>query len=62
MPGSGKLTMHAYSEENIFLLVVRGTDVGILETAETKLFTSLFSTKPKGQSSSLSELSVLLKL
>jgi PAS domain S-box-containing protein len=49
MPNGGKLTVHAYCEGKDNVITVEDTGVGIPEEAKSKLFTPLFTTKPKGQ-------------
>ncbi len=49
MPKGGKLTIHAYKETNNVLITVKDTGVGIPEAVKGKLFTPMFTTKPKGQ-------------
>ena len=49
MPNGGKLSIHAYREENDIVLTVEDTGVGIPEEVKCKLFTPMFTTKAKGQ-------------
>ena len=49
MPKGGKLTIHAYKEENDTIITVKDSGVGIPEVAKGKLFTPMFTTKAKGQ-------------
>ena len=49
MPKGGKLTIHAYKEENDTVISVKDTGVGIPESVKEKLFTPMFTTKSKGQ-------------
>ncbi len=49
MPNGGKLTVHSYCEGKDNVITVEDTGVGIPEEAKSKLFTPLFTTKPKGQ-------------
>ena len=49
MPEGGKLDVYAYQEAGNTVFVIQDTGVGIPETIRPKLFTPLFTTKPKGQ-------------
>jgi signal transduction histidine kinase len=49
MPAGGKLKVHAYRDENDYVITVKDTGVGIPEEAKDKLFMPLFTTKSKGQ-------------
>ena len=49
MPKGGKLTIHAYREENLFIITVKDTGVGIPKEIHGKMFTPMFTTKSKGQ-------------
>ena len=54
MPTGGELTIGACKEANDIVITVKDTGVGIPEAARDKLFTPLFTTKPKGQGFGLS--------
>ncbi len=49
MPNGGSLTIHAYKDENYFVISVKDTGVGIPKEIKNKLFTPMFTTKAKGQ-------------
>jgi PAS domain S-box-containing protein len=49
MPKGGKLTIHAFKDENEVLITVKDTGVGIPEKVKDKLFAPMFTTKSKGQ-------------
>jgi signal transduction histidine kinase len=49
MPAGGKLNIHAYRDENDYVITVKDTSVGIPEEVKGKLFAPLFTTKSKGQ-------------
>jgi PAS domain S-box-containing protein len=49
MPKGGKLTISVRKEENNVIIRVKDTGVGIPESAKSKLFTPMFTTKSKGQ-------------
>jgi PAS domain S-box-containing protein len=49
MPRGGKLTIHAFKDENDVLITVKDTGVGIPEKVKDKLFAPMFTTKSKGQ-------------
>jgi len=49
MPAGGKLNVHAYRDENDYVIAVEDTGVGIPEEAKGMLFAPLFTTKSKGQ-------------
>ena len=49
MPIGGKLTIHAFKDENDVLITVKDTGVGIPEKVKDKLFAPMFTTKSKGQ-------------
>jgi signal transduction histidine kinase len=49
MPNGGELSVNAYRETNMVVLIVEDTGAGISEEAKPKLFTPLFTTKAKGQ-------------
>jgi signal transduction histidine kinase len=49
MPKGGKLAISAYKEANDVIISVKDTGVGIPEAFKSKLFTSMFTTKSKGQ-------------
>jgi PAS domain S-box-containing protein len=49
MPRGGKLSIHAFKDENDVLITVKDTGVGIPENIKDKLFAPMFTTKSKGQ-------------
>jgi PAS domain S-box-containing protein len=49
MPKGGKLTVHAYREQNDAVITVTDTGVGIPKDIQNKMFTAMFTTKAKGQ-------------
>ena len=49
MPKGGELEIHAFKEVNDVILAVKDTGIGISDKAKAKLFTPLFTTKPRGQ-------------
>jgi PAS domain S-box-containing protein len=49
MPNGGKLDVRAFREASDTVLTVKDTGVGILDSARSKLFTPMFTTKSKGQ-------------
>ncbi len=49
MPSGGKLTIKAHREANKVVISIEDTGVGIPKEARSKMFTPLFTTKPKGQ-------------
>ncbi len=49
MPKGGKLTIHAFKNENDVLISVEDTGVGIPEKVKDKLFAPMFTTKSRGQ-------------
>lgn len=49
MPKGGKLRLNAYRDGQDAVIVVEDTGVGIPETAKSKLFAPLFTTKSRGQ-------------
>ena len=54
MPKGGKLTIDVFKEASDVVLSVKDTGEGIPETAKSKLFTPMFTTKSKGQGFGLS--------
>lgn len=49
MPNGGKLTLSAHEEDGSTGIAVQDSGVGIPGNVESRLFTPLFTTKPKGQ-------------
>ena len=49
MPNGGQLTLSAEKKENITVITVEDTGIGISPEIKSKLFTPLFTTKSKGQ-------------
>jgi PAS domain S-box-containing protein len=49
MPNGGKLDIQAAQKENTLLISIKDTGVGIPDEVRDKIFTPLFTTKPKGQ-------------
>jgi signal transduction histidine kinase len=49
MPNGGKLTILSYQEDNIIVLTVKDTGIGIPKNIHDKMFTLMFTTKSKGQ-------------
>ena len=49
MPNEGKLTINASRKKDKPVIIIQDTGVGIPEHVKTKMFTSLFTTKSKGQ-------------
>ena len=49
MPDGGKLSVHAFKEQDDTVITVEDTGCGIPENLRQKLFTPLFTTKAKGQ-------------
>lgn len=49
MPNGGKLTITAFREENVIIISIKDTGVGMPESIKSKIFTPLFTTKSKGQ-------------
>jgi signal transduction histidine kinase len=49
MSEGGRLTVNAGAKENKVIIKVEDTGVGIPEEVQAKIFTPLFTTKPKGQ-------------
>jgi PAS domain S-box-containing protein len=49
MSEGGRLTINAFAKENKVIIKVEDTGVGIPEEVQAKIFTPLFTTKPKGQ-------------
>jgi PAS domain S-box-containing protein len=49
MPDGGKLTIHAFEQKQALVITVKDTGVGIPESAKSKIFTPMFTTKSKGQ-------------
>ena len=49
MPNGGSLTILAIKEADDVVISVKDTGVGIPESVKSKLFTPMFTTKPKGQ-------------
>jgi signal transduction histidine kinase len=54
MPNGGKLKIKAFKDADSVLITVEDTGVGIPDEVKPKLFTPLFTTKPKGQGFGLS--------
>lgn len=49
MPDGGKLTINAFCEEKTIVIMFQDSGLGIPAEDKEKLFTPLFTTKPKGQ-------------
>jgi PAS domain S-box-containing protein len=49
MPQGGKLTLKASKQDNLAVIIVEDTGVGITNEAKPKMFTPMFTTKAKGQ-------------
>jgi len=49
MPKGGKLAIDLFTEKNKAIIIVMDTGVGIPKENQERLFTPLFTTKPKGQ-------------
>jgi signal transduction histidine kinase len=49
MPDGGTLEIGGYKEDNYACITITDTGVGIDETAKSKVFTPMFTTKAKGQ-------------
>jgi PAS domain S-box-containing protein len=61
MPNGGKLEIAGYTQEGYACLTVADTGVGISEEVKSKLFTPMFTTKPKGQGLGLAVVKRLLE-
>jgi signal transduction histidine kinase len=49
MPQGGKLSIHAFRDDNNTVISVKDTGIGIPEEVKAKLFTPMLTTKAKGQ-------------
>jgi signal transduction histidine kinase len=54
MPNGGKLKIQAFKDAGAVVITVEDTGIGIPEEVKPKLFSPLFTTKPKGQGFGLS--------